>query len=116
MMTMNTKRGRRKKFRFDADEIRELYWDHNLTLEQIGQSFGCTAPTVRNFMIEAGIPTRPKQGTKRDPYITTINLKRLEHFYLKEGLSVDEIAAKFFCSKSTIYNRLSQAGLNKRKA
>lgn len=49
----------------DEELLRELYHDHNLSLNQIADLFGCAYSTVSNWMRRHEIPTREISEAKR---------------------------------------------------
>lgn len=46
--------------------VKALYWDEGQSLKQVARVFGISAPTLRNWMTENGIPVRPSGG--QDPH------------------------------------------------
>jgi len=46
----------------DPEQIRRMYWDLNLTLEEVGHVFNVSYEAVRKFMVVNNIPTRDRGG------------------------------------------------------
>lgn len=53
----------RKRHTIPEGELRELYVDRQRSMEECGEHFGCTAPTIRSRLQEYGIPIRRDQRT-----------------------------------------------------
>lgn len=52
----------------EADEIRRLYWDERMTLEEVGDEIGVSTTTVRRAAKRNDIPIRSKGATgERNP-------------------------------------------------
>lgn len=92
------------------DELRALYIEDRHTLQQLGAKFGVSTPVVSRWLREAGIDRRP-QGRQRaeapDPDV-------LRRSYVDDGLSVNELAARFGASHGTIRSWLQAAGIELR--
>jgi len=56
--------GRVKLIDITKQELRNLYWTEELTLDAIADSLGICRPTLRNWMRRWEIPTRPAHGPR----------------------------------------------------
>lgn len=60
--------GPARTYEFDPDELRELYWERNMTLNEIGDELGgADGMTIRQAMIKHGIPRRPPGVREGEP-------------------------------------------------
>jgi transposase len=77
--------------------LKRLYITEKNTLDEISKMFDCSRNTIRNRCREYGIKLRP-----RGKEIVKLKKSVLLRLYVREGKSMNEIAAMFSCSLSTV--------------
>lgn len=93
-----------------CSELRRLYLDEGLGVKAVGAYFGCSAPTVSNWLRQCGIPTRTGRFRARE-----VPRAMLEQLYNDEGLPLHAIAARMGVSIGTVNNRLRAYGIPRRR-
>jgi hypothetical protein len=97
------------------EELRRLYWEEGMLLEQIGQIYGRSPGQVRNWMVNDGIPRRPTGGPTENsnPPIPIPEGAEgtIRQMYLDERLMILTIADHFGVSNATIYNWMGHFGI-----
>lgn len=91
-----------EKVEIPKDDLKELYFDKNLSLKNIGDRFGCCGSTVKRRMEEYGLETR----SPTDSY--DIDENKLYNLYYKEEKSLNEVAKFFDVSVGVITNRMDR--------
>lgn len=98
------------------DEIRRLYVDEQLPVEEVARRIGMSKTHARRSMEQIGIANRSNseaQKTKR-----TIRHKMTEwllrRMYLDEGLSTYQIGELYGTTPNTVWRRLSEVGISSR--
>ena len=89
---------------YDKDEIEKLYLEEKLSLYTIADKLGGSAMTVRRFMLDNGIPTRPTT-TPRKLFVEDEVIRKQ---YLEEGLSTYKLAKLYDVTQTTIAMRLKK--------
>jgi len=92
----------RSKIKVSKDELKSLYFDKKLSIDQIAKKFCCSERTIFARLYEYNIPIR------YDNRRTDITKDKLEELYINKKLSIDKIAKIFRCGKNTIWVRLGQ--------
>lgn len=97
-------------------EVIRLYFDEKLSLQKVADRVGLTPPSVRRFILEAGLTPRKRnetsrKGTSRFTPADRLEIKRL---YCEEKLSCQEIAPKFESSSVAIQINLEKEGVARR--
>jgi len=82
----------------DADTLRHLYLDHDLTQGDLADAFGCSKTTVKNWLNEHDI--------SKSSYQYDIPESELRELYFDRGLTIKEAAEHFGCSYIALRNRL----------
>jgi transposase len=105
-------RGKYKRADLGGEEhLRELYIEQEMTSTEIGEDFGVSKKTVLNRMEEYGIQRRNSGESRKK------NLGGEEHLrelYIKQEMSMPEIAEKFDVSASTVQERMDEYGIPRR--
>ncbi len=91
------------------DELRQLYEVEGQSLRQIAQRFQVTPQAVHGWVRAADIDLRPPGSAAPE-----IELHSLAERYLA-GASGLDLARHHRCSPATIYRRLEEAGVDRRK-
>ena len=73
----------------DIEEVRRLYWDEGLTLQQIADKLFCSVDAVHHCMIRNNIPRRPR-GTMM--FRTDKDVEEVRRLYWDEGLNASKIS------------------------
>jgi transposase len=94
-----------------CDELARLYTAEGLGVAAIARRFGCSAPTVSNWLRRCGIPTRTGRFRACD-----VPREQLVQLYSVEGRSLRAIAAQLGVSVGTVNNRLRSYGIARRGA
>ena len=92
-------------------KIKELYWEKNYSLRKCGEYFGVSDHTIMDKMVKLGIPRRNKNEAKK------INIRKNEllKLYNDKKLSIRECGKYFGVSEDTIWRRLKEFGIIRRK-
>jgi len=91
------------------DELKHLYEVLQLSSAEIAEIYGCSVGTVHNRLHQYAIPLR---SPGRVP--VKISKQELEELYMRQGLSLRQIAKRYGCDHSTIRNKLAEYGLERR--
>lgn len=107
----------------DSEQIREMYWDQELTTAQIGQMLGCSRNTVCKAMRTNGIPMRNgkqrfeaavRKGrgipSHRSP-IWSENPSRIKKLYWDQKLSLPRIARLTHSTVGALRNFMTLHGI-----
>lgn len=62
-----------------------MYVNRRMTMKEIAEELGCTAPTVKRWLDRHEIPTRNQAGNDEKPWHSEEHLREL---YDEEGLSM----------------------------
>lgn len=105
----------------DRDELQTLYWDQELSLQQVADRLSVSPKTVRNAMDRLGIPTRSAQEATRLAHKSTASVKYrdkewLRRAYHDEKMSLSQIAGLLNCDHSTISKWMARHGIPTRDA
>lgn len=96
-----------KKKNIPIKEIINLYWDKNLSLEQISQKIKIGIPLIRKTLINSGKGLRTlKEGHSKFYGTDNINNEQLINMYNEQRMSSREIAKYFNVSMGCILYRL----------
>lgn len=93
-----------------------LYWGNGYSSRQIGNIFGCSDRTIRNRMIEYGIPRRSLADAGTNKYNIIIEPELLGSLYWGNGYAILHISSIFGCSGETIRNKMKKYGVPRRSA
>lgn len=93
-------------------ELRRLYEQQRLTTAETGERLGVSGRTVRTWLQQAGIALRPRRERRRC-YLPPADTE-LRRCYLEEGLTVDQLAARYGVSATTAKRWLGNAGIPRR--
>ena len=97
-----------KRSKLTVKEMVDLYTVKELSLREIGKLAGVSGQTVHFHLKRAGVRFRRTGGGKR------IAKKRFKDLYLKERLTIRDIAARVnFCS-TTVSREIDRHGIAKR--
>lgn len=100
---------KRKKINIPEKELIKLY-QKGMPLNKTAKIYGCSITTIMRRLREAGISIRMAKWIK-----TNIKRKDLEKLYKKQKLSTYEIAEKYNCCQATIWKKLKQFKIKRRK-
>jgi AraC-like DNA-binding protein len=91
-----------------APDLRRLYAEQGLTLEQLAHQYATSRTVVRDWLKTAGVPVRPRttRATRQ-----TFDTDQLRALYLEREWSGAEIAAHYDCSAHVVYRALHYAGI-----
>lgn len=104
--------------------IRELYEEKNLAVSEIAEKMGLTATNIYDRMKRYNIPVKNKKQKKmqdreeirkEEPVETAdaeqLKMKRVFLQRLQDGATVHELAAEFKVSKTEMFQKLSELGI-----
>lgn len=94
-------RKKRKKLTIGKNELRQMYWDEEMSLREISIEFGTTYSAVRNLMVKYGIERRHRVGGAK-PRLIVIDDK---------VFTVKELANKLGVGAATIRRRIEDGTL-----
>lgn len=97
---------------FTDEEIVERYFaDDQPTTAMLAEEFDCDAATIGNRVKAAGYELRPTNNIQR----VFIDAKEAKRLHDEEGLSQDEIASRFKCSRPVVGRALRKARVKTRR-
>lgn len=96
----------------NAEYLRREYCDKGKSLEQIGEECDVNGVTILNWMKRHDIPRRTADQDKGDAWKDEDRLRRL---YWDEGMTLEEIADKLGCEKTTVMNWMKRLGVERQK-
>jgi len=85
-------------------ELKQLYNDRKMTLEECAKHFGCHTGTIASLVKEYGLKK----------FTTKIDIDELKQLYLKEGFRVKDIAQRYGYTVSTVRTYLSKNNIKRR--
>lgn len=95
----------------EAEAIR-LYAEERLTLKEVGARLGVSRSTVHGILKAAGVSRRSPNW--RPGWLwphAEARSREITHAYVQEGLSLQEVGARFGLSRGTVSEILRRAGL-----
>ena len=98
---------RHNKFTTTSDELRDLYAQQHLSVEQIAEKCGCKTETIRFYLNKYGITNFSRGGQ----VVLTIDKDVLEKLYHEEKLGMPEIAKSLGCGETTVFRKIHEYGL-----
>ena len=98
----------------DEDVLRELYWDKELTIQEIAGKSSVTNNAILYQMKKNNIERRdsPQKKNKNAKWRDKSLLRDL---YWNEGLSIQEIADKVDTNSSDVWKQMEKNGIERRK-
>lgn len=103
--------GATRKVPVSDEALVNHYISEKMTLEEIGEKYGVSHVTVGRILRTNGVSSR----TAVD-YAETLDKDVLEHFYLLEKLTCEEIAVKLGKTKRVVYRNIKLYGIPTRPA
>ena len=97
----------RRKYNFNSDELKKLYYEDKLSIAKIAEKLGCTDLVVRIRLKELG-----RKAEKRSNRIE-IDEELLKKYIEIDGLTYEETAKKMGLKFNTVANRARKLGLKK---
>jgi hypothetical protein len=107
------------KRRLDIEEIRR-WTEAGRTLAQIGETIGASSTRVRLTMVRAGIPRRPKGGTRQSPRLDVDEIRRRPQAGQSVGgiaraigaveIGVKKVVQRWGFGRAALVTACSQAG------
>ena len=85
----------------DADNLRSLYIEEDLTTREVGEKLGCSRKTIENWLKKHDIE-------KSKPWEDEERLRSLR----QQGMSESDIADELGCSQATVHNWLNEFGID----
>lgn len=96
-------------------EVIHLYLENGLSLKQTGERFGRSHVAVINLLKAAGIRRRSRSWRSHWPWRDAEQrTQEIARVYVQEGLSLEQIAARFDLNRLTVRRILQKAGVNRR--
>jgi len=92
------------------EEIRRLYVDEGQSTTAVATSLGCSETAVRNRLVALGIVRR----VAWDRQAVSASTEEMRQLYVKEELSLSAVATRASCSLTTVWRRLTAAGVKLR--
>ncbi|MCJ7634145.1 hypothetical protein MUP77_17375 [Candidatus Bathyarchaeota archaeon] len=103
----------KKPLQIPKEKLQELYWEKQMTLEDIGKLYGYDLQAVQALMKHLGVPRRSfnvaaLNKKKKPPRWSTIPKEDLCRMYVEEKLTVAQIAKQYGYAKGskTLFSRL----------
>lgn len=92
-----------------ADEMRRLYWDEGLTMEEVAGRYGVTRQTVLRYFYQHGIPSKPVGPRKGCRQVSSMRdeLMRLR----TEGMTLKDIAREYDVTPEAVSKWMVRCGL-----
>lgn len=107
---IKTKRERRKENQPDKDKLKELYFEENMSYQDIADKYGYCKATVRYWFDKFNIKSRQKIREENKP-----NKNELYNLYWEKGLKDKEIAKKFNVHYNTVRRWRNKYNIKSRK-
>jgi predicted transcriptional regulator len=98
--------GRRRFTEQDYDDWVRRYQRRRQALETIAAAYDCDRSTVYRALVKRGVTMRPKRG----PYVRIKPANVIKFAAANPGLSVNQIAARLGCGRSTVHKVLAEHG------
>lgn len=98
------------KIKIPRQELIKLY-QKGVSLDRLAGIYRCSIATVARRLRNFGVSVKSSKGVR-------INFKKrdLEKLYLKQKLTTYQIAQKFSCCQATMWKKLKQFGIKRRKS
>jgi transposase len=103
---------RREDYGLDAETLVEEYVESGKSATEIASDVDCAVRTVLSRLREYNIPVRPPT---EDVPCELDDPEELQRLYEGERLTVKAIAYEFDCHESTVYQRLEEHGIERRR-
>ncbi|MDT7578463.1 MAG: hypothetical protein QOH17_4796 [Pseudonocardiales bacterium] len=94
-----------------ANELHQLYVLEDLPMAALTARYQVGKPTVRAWLVEAGIPIRTMNQAGRRRQLTPPPVADLRRLYVTERLATSQIAAALGVSSQTVLQWLGEAGI-----
>lgn len=92
------------------EDLKQLYWDDEMSTLQIAEVFGCSKQCILNYMIKYDIPRRTRsEAQKRKKNVSKVGLLSkddLHDLYWNRDMSTLQIAEVFGCGKRCILDHM----------
>jgi predicted DNA-binding protein (UPF0251 family) len=95
----------------DAEIVKRYFAEDEPTTAMLAEEFDCDAATIGNRIKAAGYELRPSNNIQR----VVIDAKEARRLHDEEGLSQDEIASRFKCSRPVVGRALRKARVKTRR-
>lgn len=99
------------KINIPKQTLVELYENQKLPISRVALKFNCTGNSILRLLREYKIKTRTVSQAKEKYFIPK---KELKNLYLKQKLSIEQIAKKYGCDSVTIVYRMRKYGIKSR--
>ena len=108
-----------RRLNLDKNQLIELYLHQRLTLKEIAKVLGCSYYTVRNYLVEYGIPLRDKYQAQqlsyaRNPSVTKRLKSEIIYWYVDKQKEQKEVASILGISKASVRACLVRNGIKTR--
>lgn len=97
----------------DDHELRRLYVDEGLSLEDVARHAGCAASTVALRLARLGVKIRDRG---RPSGHAQVDRDRLLQLYVADGLGLHAVAAKLHVGRSAVAHALDELGVPRHAA
>lgn len=95
----------------DEEIVKRYFAEDQPTTAMLAEEFDCDAATIGNRIKAAGYELRPSNNIQR----VVIDAKEARRLHDEEGLSQDEIASRFKCSRPVVGRALRKARVKTRR-
>lgn len=102
------------KFRITPDDLRSMYVDQKLSVEEISKSTGYIVKTIRVYLIKYGITSNRRGGQLR--LDEALNEEALRRLYIDEGKTLKQTADALGCGQTSVFKKLNQLGIRANRA
>jgi transposase-like protein len=92
----------------DPARLHELYWQEEMTLQQIAEKFGVSPDTVHDRMKEYDIPRRTRSSDRPEKQV-------LVYLYWKEHETIRDIAEQFDVSHPSVLRWMDEYDIPRRE-
>jgi len=119
-LSLKPTNGVRNYVRFDADDLRRMYWDEKMSMVDIAKKFEVGFTTIRNNFDRFGIPRRSrsefaKLGSDRSDKIKLFASKEeLFRAYVTENKSLRVVGREFGVSHVQVLKAMRRYGIPRR--
>lgn len=94
----------------DEQTLKHLYYSDEKSAAEIANQFGCSESTVLDRMERCGVERRSQSEAQPNQY-PGLDGSTLDELYREDHLSMADIADRFGCSPSTVFERCKEYGI-----
>lgn len=106
----------KRKIKIPKDELREYYWNKELTQLEISNIYSCFQDVIKRRMDEYNISTRSNKEAKKLVDGVDVDVEEFKDVYIGKKYSLEETADYFDCSVWKIKDVMNKNGIECRSS